>query len=185
MVSQTLSKTQLHEVIYSNRHKLNNESSAPIFDEYTLLNKTSEEYGFEVDKEKAEKIIKNILKELRDTPILKEKYDGAVLQIRGEYSVNPEFALKTEEGFVKGELFVFHETYTNENHKILAEKLIEEKAVKLYPGCDKEYLYQAISEVTETYLYEALRKVAHGLPIFQVNFDTDGTFSIKEMGNIS
>jgi len=181
----TLSKTQLHEVIFSNRYKLDNESTPSIFNESMLLNKTAEEYGFEVVKEKAEKICKEIFKEQNSLSKLKEKYDGAVLQIKGDYSIKPEFSMKTKEGFVAGELFVFHETVTNNNHKILAKKLIEKKAVELFPGCDEEYLYQAISEVTETQFYETLRKVATELPIFHVSFDTDGTFSIKEMGSIT
>ena len=180
VVIQSLSKSQLQEVIFSNRYKLDNESLPSGLDELALLNKTAEEYGFEVDQEKANKILKSE----KNIPSLKEKYDGAVLQIRGEYSIEPEFSMRTEEGFIKGELFIFHETITNKNHKMIAEKLFKERAVKLFPGCDEEYLYQAISEVTETYLHETLKKIARDLPIIHVSFDSDGRFTVKVMGNV-
>ena len=185
MISSILSKSQLHEVIINNRYKLDNDSLSSNLDELMLLNKTAVEFGFEVDKKKAAKLIEESLKGQKNSIYLKEKYVGAVLQIRGEYSVKSEFSLGTAEGFLKGELFIFHETSINKFHKLLAEKLIDEKTVKLFPGCDEEYLYEAISEVTETYLYETLRKLAPGLPVFQVIFDAGGSFDIKEMGKIN
>ncbi|OGK11615.1 hypothetical protein A2954_06715 [Candidatus Roizmanbacteria bacterium RIFCSPLOWO2_01_FULL_37_12] len=184
MGRQILSKTQLHEVILSNRYKLDSDSHASYLDEFELLNKTAEEYGFEVNQEKTAKIIKEKLKGQKNTQVLKEKYEGAILQIRGVYSVKPEFALRSEEGFVKGELYVFHETATNKNHRDLAKELIEVKAVQLFPGCDEEYLYEALSEVTETYLYQTINKVAAKLPIYYVKFDEDGSFTVKDMSTV-
>lgn len=184
MTRSILSKSQLQGVIFNNRHKLSNEAPFSYLPEITLLNKTAEEYGFTLKKAKAEKILKEIIKNLPGLSELKKKYEGAVLQIRGDFSVKPEFSMRTEDGFIKGVLFIFQETLTNRNHRVLAKKLIEEKAVELYPGCDEEYLYEALSEVTEIQLYETIKNLAAELPIFQVSFDADGTFRIKEMGKV-
>ena len=184
MAGQILSKSQLHDVIYNNHFKIEENDSLVNLNELALLTKTAVEYGFEIDEKKAQKIVRENLKVQKNTISLNEKYEGAVLQIRGEYSVKPEFSMSTEEGFIKGKLFIFQATITNKLHRILAKNLLEEKVVVLFPGCDEEYLYQALSDVTETYLHETLAKVAKNLPIFHVDFDEDGTFKVKEMGNV-
>jgi len=185
VVAQTLSKTQLHEVIRNNSFKIVNEDLPANLDELSLLVRTAEEYGFEIYTEKALSVIREIFKSGKGAVDPGKKYDGALLQIKGGYSVKPEFSMKTAEGFVKGELFVFQETVANKKHRILAKKLIAEKSLKLFPGCDDEYLYEALAEVTETFIYESLKKSSPGLPIFHVHFDDDGTFTVKEMGNIN
>lgn len=185
MASSIFSKNQIHEVIVENRFKLTGEFLPSNLDELTLIRKTAEEYGFQVDQLLAEKILKGLFENNIQLITLKEKYNGAVIHIRGDFSVKPEYSMNTEEGFVKGELFVYHETLINKLHKELSKKLIEEKAVELFPGCDEEYLYETISETAENYLFEILNKVAKNLPIFQVNFDVDGTFKAKEMGIVS
>jgi hypothetical protein len=185
VVAQILSKTQLHEVIQSNSFKLVAENLPANLDELSLLLRTAEEYGFEIHTDKTLPVIREIFKLGKIPNDPGKKYDGALLQIKGGYSVRSEFSMKTDEGFVKGELFVFQETIANKKHRALVRKLIEEKAIALFPGCDEEYLYEAIAEVTETFIYESLRKSSPGLPIFHVHFDDDGTFTVKEMGNIN
>jgi hypothetical protein len=72
----------------------------------------------------------------------------------------------------------------NERHRLIAKKLIEERAVKFFPDCDEEYLFEALSETTENHLFETLKRLASGLPIFEVGFENDGSFKIKEMGKV-
>ena len=110
--------------------------------------------------------------------------EGAVLQIQGPYSLYPRFSEQIDQGKTKTQAFIFHSTLVNERHKLIAKKLIEEKIVKLFPGYDEEYLYEALSEVSENHLFETLKRLASGLPIFQVSFDSDGSFTIKEMGKV-
>lgn len=184
MVHFILSKEQVQEVVFSNRYRLDDTSSLSVLDELVLLTATGESYGFEVDRKKSAKIINEVFNIQKKPPRLNKQYEGAVLQVRGVYSVNPLFSVRTERGNIKGEMFVFHETFTNNKHKILAKKLIENKAVKLFPGCDEEYLYEVLSEVTESHLFETLKRLASGLSMFQVNFENDGSFDIKEMGKL-
>ena len=114
-----------------------------------------------------------------------EHLEAAVLQIKGNYSLYPAGCLvETNAGKTTVQVFVYHSDLTNQRHRKFALTLIEKKAVKLFPGCDEEYLYEALSEVSESHLFETLKRLASGLPIFQVSFDSDGSFTIEEMGKV-
>ncbi|OGK25309.1 hypothetical protein A3F58_02410 [Candidatus Roizmanbacteria bacterium RIFCSPHIGHO2_12_FULL_37_9b] len=113
-----------------------------------------------------------------------EHQEGAILQINGPYSLYPGSLLETDQGNAQVQVFIFHSTLVNERHRLIAKKLIEKKAVELFPGCDEEYLYEVLSEVTESHLFETLKRLASGLSMFQVNFESDGSFDIKEMGKL-
>jgi hypothetical protein len=113
-----------------------------------------------------------------------EHLEGAVLLVEGNYSVMPRSVLQTSEGKMETEVFVYQATLVNQRHKILAAKLIENKAVKLFPGCEAEYLYEALSETGETHLFETSKRLAKGLPIYVVKFKDDGGFEIEEMGRV-
>lgn len=111
-----------------------------------------------------------------------EHLEGAVLMVSGSYSVYPRFKMEAEHGAVEVEVFVYHLSLSHERYRILAEKLIKNKAVKLYNGLDYEYLYQALSDMAENHLMETSRRLAKGLPIYQVKFEEDGGFEVREMG---
>ena len=111
-----------------------------------------------------------------------EHMEEAVLLLSGPYSVYPRFKLGTDEGSAGVEVFVYHQSLSHERYKILAGKLIKNKAVKLYNGLDHEYLYQALSETAENHLMETAKRLARGLPIYQVKFKDDEEFEVKEMG---
>lgn len=119
-----------------------------------------------------------------ETVLEGDHQEGAVLQIQGDYSLSPQAIIDTFEGKSNAQVFIFQSSLTNQRNKLIAKKLIAESAVKLFPGCDEEYLYTALTEVTENHVFETLKRLANGLPIFEVNFDKDGTFKIKELGNV-
>ena len=110
----------------------------------------------------------------------KDSYKTAVLLIKGYWSVYPRYFLETEEGKKEVSVFLYQKTLVDNRRKILAKKLIDEKAVKLYAGCDAEYLYQVMSEEGEIHLFEAITRLAKDLPIFQVNFDEEGGFTVEK-----
>lgn len=110
--------------------------------------------------------------------------EGAVVQVKGPFSVKTRYFLETGAGTREVEVFVFHESLVNNRHRILAEKLIEKKAVTLMTGQDAEYLYEVLSETTEDHLMETARRLAKGLPIYLINFQKDGSFDLKELGTI-
>ncbi len=100
------------------------------------------------------------------------------------WAIAPRYNLQLEEGVKKVEVFVYHQTLVDERHRLLAEKLIKNKAVELYPGCDTDYLYQVLSEMAENHLMETAKRLAKGLPIYRVIFKEDGSFEIKEQGKV-
>ena len=108
----------------------------------------------------------------------------AVIQITGDWSIYPQYHIQTSHGSVPVLVHVFHKSLTDARHKILAKKLIENKAVTLYDDLDDEYLYQVISTETEDHLFETLKRIASGLPLYEVEFESNGNFEIKELGNV-
>ncbi len=113
-----------------------------------------------------------------------EYREGAILMIKGDWGVYPQYYFKTEEKETLVQVFVYHQTLVNKRHRLLAKKLIKNQAVKLYPGCDEEYLYEVISEECENHFFETLNNLAKGLPIFKVEFEKNGDFKIDELGQV-
>lgn len=108
----------------------------------------------------------------------------AVLQITGDWGVPPHGMLTTDRGDVNTQVMVFHSSRVNDRHKKWAEALVAEKAVKLGAGLDEEYLYQVMSTTTEDHLLETLRRMAKGLPIYQVRFEKGGAFEVESLGTV-
>ncbi len=141
-------------------------------------------YGLEDDQ--MEFIKKTLLaakkKGANETILEGDHQEGAVLQIHGQFSVYPRFLTEAEVGKVQAQAFIFHSSLVDERNKLIAKKLIDHNAVKFLSGGGEEYLYEALSEVTENHLFETLKRLAVGLPIFAVSFETDGSFEIKDLG---
>lgn len=130
-------------------------------------------------------ILATIISKIRKPIVVEgEHKEGAILFIKGNFGVYPRYFLDTDEGEKLVEVFVYHQTLVDRRHKFLAKKLLEKKAVILYPGCDEEYLYQVMSDETENHLMETLKRLAKGLPIFQVKFKEDKRFEIEEWGTV-
>lgn len=120
----------------------------------------------------------------RQTVLAGDHDEGAVVIIRGNYGVYPRYTLMDQGHPKQVSIFVFHQTLADKRHRTLAANLIEKKAVQLPDGCDEEYLYEVFSEVSENHLLETAKRLAKGLPIYEVVFDEGGTFEIIEMGEV-
>lgn len=107
--------------------------------------------------------------------------EGAALIVSGPWAVQNQHVFQTSSGAKNAQVFVFHKTLVDKRHRELAKKLVENKAVKLFEGCDEEYLYEILSNVTESHLFETAKRLAAGLPIYSVDFKEDGSFKIKEL----
>lgn len=114
-----------------------------------------------------------------------EHEEGSVVIVRGNYGLFPQLHLETNGEVKQIQTFVFQQSLVNERHHVLAKKLIENKAVKLLEGLDEEYLYEALSDMTELHFFETAKRLASGLPICEVVFDEKGNFEIKDMGIVS
>jgi len=108
--------------------------------------------------------------------------EGAVLLIKGDWGVFPQYRLDTDHGTHTVQVFVYHSSLVDERNRLLAKKLIENKAVKLYKGCDEVWLYDALSDMSEEHLMETARRLAKGLAIYSVEFNEEGDYELKEMG---
>jgi hypothetical protein len=107
--------------------------------------------------------------------------EGAVLIVKGSFGVYPRFMIETDEGEKEVSVFVYQQTLVDERHRILAKKLIEDKAVKLFDNLDEEYLYEVLSEEGEIHLLETVSRLASDLPLYEVVFDHSGRLSLKSL----
>jgi hypothetical protein len=107
--------------------------------------------------------------------------EGAILIVKGNFGIYPRFIIETEEGKKEVSTFVYQKTLVDERHRILAKKLIEDKAVKLFDNLDEEYLYEVLSEEGEIHLLETVNRLASDLPLYEVIFDDSGRFSLKSL----
>lgn len=140
-----------------------------------------EQKDIEFIKEKLKLLLKDGVEE---EVLFGEHYIGAVLIIRGQYNIYPCYVLEGVGAKKRVEFLLHHQTMVDERHKVLAKKLVENKVVALPSGCDEEYLYEALSETSENHLMETVKRLAMGLPIYQVIFNEEGEFKIEEMGKV-
>jgi len=109
--------------------------------------------------------------------------ESAVVFVKGNFGVLPRFKLGQEDGGQEGQLFVFHRTFVDARHHMLASKLIELEAFSFEKGLDADYVYTILSDACEDHLLETAKRLAAGLPIFEVTFfETKNRFEIKELG---
>ncbi len=120
----------------------------------------------------------------RQTVLEGEHGEGAALQIQGKYGVYPHSTIETDSGREPVQVFIYHKTFVDERHKILAKKLIEDKAVELYDELDADYLAQVLSETAESHFFETLKRLAKGKPLYNINFKDEMDFTVEEMGEI-
>jgi len=111
-----------------------------------------------------------------------EHLEGAVVLVVGNYSIFSRCFIETNKQEAPAEVFVYHKTLVNERHRVLASTLLKNKAVKLYEKQDEDYLYHAFCEIADSHLFETAKRLAKGLPIYQINFDNNDNFSLKEIG---
>jgi hypothetical protein len=134
--------------------------------------------------------IKTQFSKLKDKGVKEEELHGdhkeaAVLFVKGNYGVLPQFTLGKEDGGREGQVFVFHNTFVDARHRILAKKLVESKAVDLEGGLEEEYIYSALSDACENHLMETAKRLASGLPIYEVQFfESKNRFEVKELGTV-
>ena len=119
----------------------------------------------------------------QETVLQGDHKEAAVLFVKGKYGVLPQFKLGREEGGREGQMFIFHNTFVDARHRILAKKLIASKAFELEGGLEEEYVYSVLSDMCETHLMETVKRLASGLPIYEVEFfESKNRFEVKELG---
>jgi len=113
-----------------------------------------------------------------------EHLEGAVLQVKGNYSILPRSFVMDGGKEKTTEVFVYQGTLVDQRHKALASALLKNEAIKLVAGQTEENLYTALSETIEVHLFETVKRLATGLSIFLIDFKDDGGFKIEELGKV-
>lgn len=113
-------------------------------------------------------------------PQVNDVSEEAVLIINGPYGVYPRFSFQTDNGMVSGSLYIFHRSLSDTRHKLLAKKLFENNAVKLFDGCDEEYLYHTLTETMDTHFFQTISTVTKNLPIYTITFHEDGSYELAQ-----
>jgi len=111
--------------------------------------------------------------------------ESAVVFIKGNFGVQPRFKLGGEDGGRAGMIFTFHNTFVDARHHILAKKLIELGSFELEGGLEEEYIYSMLFDTCENHLMETAKRLATGLPIYEVQFfESKNKFEIKDLGSV-
>jgi len=119
----------------------------------------------------------------QETVLQGDHSESAAVFVKGAFGILPRFKLGVEEGGRMGQIFVFHNTFVDARHHILAKKLIESKAFELEGGLEEEYVYSVLSDACEDHLMETVKRLALGLPIYEVQFfESKKRFEVKELG---
>lgn len=115
-------------------------------------------------------------------PNLKPQHlEGAIVKIKGDYTVPASSFVENVSGKYALRLYLFHQTFLDAKHRELARRLIDEEVIRLLPGLDEEYLYEILADATETQFLLAITKTTQNLPIYAVTFSPDGQFTIEEL----
>lgn len=129
-----------------------------------------------------EKQLQVIKKKQKNQIVLKGDHrEGAVLIVKGEYGIYPQGEVRTELASAQVQVFVYHQGLAESRRKVFTKELIENKAVTLFDGLDEEYLYQVLTDVSDTHLFETSKRIAHGLPLYSVDIESPAKIKIKEL----
>lgn len=96
--------------------------------------------------------------------------NGAVLIVKGDNTITLPIQAKVEGRDITVYPFAFHHTLVNTWHRNVCEKLIEENAIMLLEGQEIEYLYEVISDTTDTFLFEDMNYSVPELPIYSITY---------------
>lgn len=108
-----------------------------------------------------------------------EHLESAVLMIEGErWSIYPQL-VSQEFPNEPIEVFVYQKTLDDKRRRILTKNLLP--YVKASFSVEEEYLYQVLSQVADNQLLETLSRLAKDLPMYEVLFEKDGEFEIRQL----
>lgn len=109
------------------------------------------------------------------------KYDeGAVIIFEGKDGVYPQYEFNSITTQFHSKIFIFHRTLVEERRKIFARQLVQSNAVSLYDNLNEEYLYEILSDVGDTHLFETILKLDPKLPIYNAVVSDTGRVKVEK-----
>ncbi|MFA9288294.1 MAG: hypothetical protein ACEQSA_00235 [Weeksellaceae bacterium] len=134
-------------------------------------------YGLEKHIQILEKYIK------RDQKIQITNYHkrfAGVILVESNHGITPEWQIETDAGLVKLPVLILHKSFIDKRHQILAQQLIDTKAVELYGDLGVDYLYEVLSEMTDVHAMETLKHIDPQLPFFAAKEKEPGIFAVEQ-----
>ncbi len=131
---------------------------------------TIEEQITDLSKKGAQKV------ELSD-----RKDEGAMIIITGNIGIYPQYHFISESGTVSGQVYIFHRSFIEARHKVLAQKLLENAAIQFNLNIDEEYLIEALTEISENHFFETVKRLPPHLPLYAVEFDEKNNFVVEKL----
>lgn len=154
---------------------------------YKQMTLTPEDYGLTANEVEE---IRNKFAQTKEKGAIEVILEGdhkeaAVVFIKGDFGIYPQGEVVDEEGKKTAvQIFIYHQTLAEAYLKDLARLLLEKKAIVFRDSETEEMLSTALLEMADIHLLETAKRLAKGLPIFEVKFEEDGQFKIEEMGSV-
>lgn len=151
---------------------------------YEQLLGNFKEYNLDEDQiQLIEKLRKDVVKKgAKEVTFETESTEGALFMLKGNKSLYPQYELEIEDRNMRVSAYSFHAGLINERHAEIVKKLLEKNAVTLYDRLDENYLIEVLSVTAEDHLFETMKRIAQGVPIFEVIFKDDNTFTFTDLG---
>lgn len=139
---------------------------------------------FSLNNEKLTEFIQNLKKQgLIDTldqyraPKQKE---SALIIYEGLEGLYPQFEFDSFTTKFNAQVLIFHRTLVDERRKMFVSYLLKEKVVTLYNNLDEDYLYEILSDVGDTHLFETVLKIDPHLPVYNVAVSENGKVKVDK-----
>lgn len=113
----------------------------------------------------------------RDEKRLLEK---AIIRYNGEDALFPQYEGDISFSREKVSFYILHQSMLDRYNKQLSHELLRQQAVELFPGCDEEYLYVQLTEISEECFFYSIRSMLPKIPFFTVNVRSSSKIDIIE-----
>lgn len=147
-----------------------------------LLSENPEIYS--LNKESVEQLFRTLQQSELATKTGKMREDkqkeSACIIFQGENGLLPHYHFKDIQGDIDARIFIYHKTLIDERRKEFSQKLYQSKAVKLFEGFTDEYLYEVLSEIGDSHLFETLHMIDSNLPIYSASYITSENLEVEK-----
>lgn len=103
---------------------------------------------------------------------------NACIVIEAEQGLFPNYTYDSGYGVLNAKILIFHKTFVDRRNKELSKLLLENESVKLFSGLDSNYLYQILSEMTESHLFQTIKHRDLQLPIYHAAVSSENKVTI-------
>jgi len=104
----------------------------------------------------------------------------AVLIVKGNFGIYPQFSFQTKEGEKSFSVFIYHEDLADQRRKLLAKKLIENRAVKFALPGKKIILEEVLANEGKIHFRQTINRLAPDLPFLKAIFDRKGRLNLTK-----